>query len=274
MVCHNPKYICIRFRIQSFLSLSPLIQGTLHKNIFRSRLNPITPAVMFTGQKKTSVLAASSDGDDPTASTVSISKPTIIICPGNGCTNIKRSNWYGHLQEELERKGIPCVCENFPDPNKARREKWIPFIHSLAERCESGEKNVILVGHSSGAQATLRYAEQYSIKAAVLVSATYSDLGDRNERESGYYPQKISTDGGDKEVNMYNFEAMKGNCPLWYQFHSNNDPFIPLNEAERIRDGLGLKEIDGHYCMLPGRSHFFEPFSELTDLLEALYQNY
>lgn len=206
------------------------------------------------------------DNNDISVSTIG---PTIIICPGNGCTNIRKSNWYEYLRDNLEKKGIPCVCENFPDPFRARREKWIPFIRSLAEGCESGENNVILVGHSSGAQATLRYAEQYAIRAAVLVSATYSDLGDLNEKESGYYPQISSNE---QEVNKYNFEAMKDNCPLWHQFHSNNDPFIPLHEAERIRDGLGLNE-NGHYYMLPGKSHFFEPFSELTDLLETLYRN-
>jgi len=196
--------------------------------------------------------------------TSTVDQPTVIICPGNGCTNVMRSNWYGRLHAELTRKGILCECKNFPDSIRARRKIWIPFIRSLAEK--SVENNVILVGHSSGAQAILRYTEHYRVKAAVLVSATYSDLGDVGERESGYYPQPSSQG---EEVNRYDFEAMKANCPIWHQFHSDDDPFIPLHEAERIRDNLGLKGSD-NYKMLPGNSHFFEPCKELFELVEFL----
>ena len=89
------------------------------------------------------------------------SKPTVIICPGNGCTNIRKSNWYYQFSKELDDLGINNVCQNFPDPNQASRSIWVPFIRSKAEEASVDDpSNVILVGHSSGAQATLRYAEQ------------------------------------------------------------------------------------------------------------------
>lgn len=178
----------------------------------------------------------------------------VIICPGNGCTDIRKSNWYGMLHNKLEAQGIISVCENFPDPNEAKRSIWLPHIESLGT-----DEGTILVGHSSGAQAALRYAETHKLKAVVLVAATYSDLGDAGERASGYYPR-----GND---NIYNFDAMKANCPVWHQFHSNDDPFIPLREAEKIREGLGLT---GTYKMLPGHSHFFEFFPELLDTIVEL----
>ena len=180
--------------------------------------------------------------------------PTVIICPGNGCSNIRQSNWYGMLYEQLIKRDIPCICNDFPDPLHARRDQWIPFIRSMANEHATSNDQVVLVGHSSGAQAALRYTEKYPAVGCVLVSATYSDLGDAHERASGYYPQPGS--GGNKnETNPYLFDAMKANCPMWYQFHSDDDPFIPLREAEKIRDGLGLTDT---YHMLPGRSHFFE----------------
>lgn len=136
---------------------------------------------------------------------------TVIICPGNGCTNVRQSNRYGYLYNKLVEKGIPSQCENFPDPLHARRDRWVPFIRSLAEK-DDDPNEVILVGHSSGAQAALRYAELYNVYACVLVSATYSDLGDPHERASGYYPLSKS-DGTDS--NPYMFENMKGNCKHW-----------------------------------------------------------
>mmetsp|Transcript_13880 Transcript_13880/g.18128 ORF Transcript_13880/g.18128 Transcript_13880/m.18128 type:complete len:222 (+) Transcript_13880:77-742(+) len=203
--------------------------------------------------------------------------PVVIICPGNGCNNIRESNWYGQLYNILKERNIPCICEDFPDPLHARRDRWIPFVRSLAEKNtlsstggtsnQHQPENVILVGHSSGAQAALRYAELYPFHACVLVSATYSDLGDAHERASGYYPQPSSNKNKNGETNPYLFEAMTSNCKIWHQFHSNNDPFIPLHEAEKIRDGLGQFNT---YHMLPGRSHFFELSPELIDVVVSL----
>jgi uncharacterized protein len=190
-------------------------------------------------------------------------KPTVIICPGNGCDNIRQSNWYGLLYDMLEERNIPCECNNFPDPLHAGRDRWVPFIRSTAEKESANSSNVILVGHSSGAQAALRYAEIYPVYACILVSATYSDLGDAHERASGYYPQQI----GETETNQYNFDAMNKNCKKWHQFHSDNDPFIPLFEAEKIRDGLGLTDT---YHMLPDRSHFFEFSPEILEVILEL----
>jgi pimeloyl-ACP methyl ester carboxylesterase len=106
---------------------------------------------------------------------------------------------------------------------------------SLAEKYASDNgvdpSHVVLVGHSSGAQAALRYAEKYAVDGIVLVSAAYSDLGDAHERASGYYPQQQKNVKGEK--NPYLFDEMKKNCPLWHQFHSDDDPFIQ-------RKGFGM----------------------------------
>ena len=82
---------------------------------------------------------------------------------------------------------------------------------SLAEKYASDNgvdpSHVVLVGHSSGAQAALRYAEKYAVDGIVLVSATYSDLGDAHERASGYYPQQQKNVKGEK--NPYLFDEIK-----------------------------------------------------------------
>lgn len=192
-------------------------------------------------------------------------KPVVIIAPGNGCNNIRQSNWYGQLYNQLSNRGILCVCENFPDPLHARRDRWIPFIDSLVKQHADVNDKVILVGHSSGAQAALRYAEDHTLHGAVLVSATYSDLGDQHERQSGYYPQRKGPDMA--EENPYEFSRMKENCRIWHQFHSDDDPFIPVHEAEAIRKGLGLTDT---FYLLKGRSHFFEFQPELLQVVLSL----
>jgi len=178
----------------------------------------------------------------------------VILLPGNGCTNVLRSNWYGWLHRELNNAGISCIAENMPDPHKARRNIWIPFIQDTLK----ADEDTILVGHSSGAQAAMRYAEDHKVRGVILVAATYTDLGDAGERASGYYPLDGETQ------NLYRFSAMRENSKLWYQFHSDDDCFIPVCEAERIRDSLGLTE--DQFKMYSGRSHFFDaPFDELLE---------
>jgi predicted alpha/beta hydrolase family esterase len=185
----------------------------------------------------------------------------VIILPGNGCTDVLDSNWYGWLKSSLEDAGVTCIAENMPDPYQARRKIWIPFIRDTLR----ADDQTILVGHSSGAQAAMRYAEEYKVAAVVLVAATYTDLGDAGERQSGYYPLNNETE------NLYDFAAMRANCPTWRQFHSDDDCFIPLAEALRVRDGLQLTPDE--FALLPGRSHFFyAPFNELLAAVVSVAQ--
>ena len=72
---------------------------------------------------------------------------------------------------------------------------------------------------------------------------------------------------GDKETNPYLFNEMKKNCQIWHQFHSDDDPWISVDEAERIRTGLGITDT---YYLLSGRSHYFEFQPELLDVILSL----
>lgn len=46
---------------------------------------------------------------------------------------------------------------------------------------------LILIGHSSGAVAILRYLETHRIEGAVIIGVCHTDLGDEKKKISGYY---------------------------------------------------------------------------------------
>ena len=147
----------------------------------------------------------------------------VVIVPGNGCTDVSRSLWYGWIHNKLVESGVDARLENMPDPFVAKESIWLPFMKESLE-CD---ENTIIIGHSSGAEAAMRYAEKYPIGGMILVSACVTDLGDDNERESGYYSRP------------WNWDAIVANVTYFIrQFGSTDDPFIPWDEMEQVSQGL------------------------------------
>ena len=145
-----------------------------------------------------------------------------MIIPGNGNTDISE-NWFPYVKRELESISIEVIAKNMPDAKLARRKYWIPFIGKNV----SGEKDAILIGHSSGAVAILRYLENHKILGAVIVGACYTDLGLEEEKLSGYFDDE------------WQWNKIKENAKWIIQFASTNDPYIPIEEARFIKNKIG-----------------------------------
>ena len=187
-----------------------------------------------------------------------------IILPGNGCNDIFNSNWYGWLAQELVSRNLEVVMENMPDPWVASEKNWIPFIHEVLKV----DENTVLIGHSSGACCILRLLEQQKVLGAIIVSAAHTDLGDENERASGYFNRP------------WDWAAIRRNAGIFlHQFHSDDDYLVPVHEgrfiAEKLRavtDEIEFSTLSTYanftYEELSGRSHFFEPFPEILRVVD------
>ena len=103
----------------------------------------------------------------------------IIFVPGNGGSTTQ-DNWFPSVKKDLEKEGFEVVAAEFPDPDLARESYWIPFLTDTLKV----DKNTILVGHSSGAIASMRVAEKHQILGSVLVGAYHTDLGMEAEKKS------------------------------------------------------------------------------------------
>jgi len=79
----------------------------------------------------------------------------VVIVPGNGCTPIRTANWYAWLHNQLQTEGIQASMEDMPDPFQAKEKIWLPFMKNTL----GADENSIIVGHSSGAEAAMRYIE-------------------------------------------------------------------------------------------------------------------
>lgn len=160
----------------------------------------------------------------------------IVIIPGNGAGDVMAANWYGWAKKNLEKiAGVTCDLRNMPDPVVARESVWIPFMKDEMKCCDE----TIIIGHSSGAEAAMRFAEKYTVKGIIVVSACVSDLGDEHERASGYYSRP------------WEWDKIKANTEWRVQFGSTDDPFIPWSEQQQVADGMTseLHKFDdkGHF---------------------------
>lgn len=182
-----------------------------------------------------------------------------MIVPGNDNTLIT-SNWYQYVKDELQKLGFEVIAEKMPDPILARKKIWIPFIKEKI----LNDPNSILIGHSSGAVALLRYLEENKCKSAILVACYHSDLNNDLERKSGYFDGK------------WKWNQIKNNAEKIVIFASTDDPFIPISEPRLIQEKLGAEyheyNDEGHFG-LNLKKEFPEIITVVKEMLKAFKKN-
>lgn len=175
-----------------------------------------------------------------------MSNPNIILIHGNGGASID-DIWFPKVKDELEALGLEVVAQTMPDNIVARSFKWLPFMENEL----GADENSIIIGHSSGAVAAMRYAETHRIFGSVLVGASLTDLGVRLERMSGYFDKP------------WNWNVIKVNQNWIVQFASPDDPYIPIDEPRYIHD-----KLDTDYHEIPSRGHFMD--SDLPEVVAVV----
>jgi predicted alpha/beta hydrolase family esterase len=172
----------------------------------------------------------------------------IMIIPGNHDCEIEY-NWYLSVKRELEAKGFHVVAEKMPDAYLATKEIWLPHIEKKVEN----SSKTILIGHSSGAVAIMRYLETHQIEGAILIGACHTDLGDETERLSNYYSTP------------WQWGKIKKNTKWIVQFASVDDPFIPIEEARFIHE-----QLETEYHEYRDQGHFGGPNDHIVDFPELV----
>jgi len=187
-------------------------------------------------------------------------KPTIILLPGNGGASPTRDHWFPWLINELRQLGFTVVARDMPDPQLAHRHIWLPFIKN---ELQAGEHSII-VGHSSGGVAALRFLETNRLFGAIVVGVNYTDLGMPDEKEAGWYKD------------LWQWDKIKQNAVFISHFAGTDDPFIPIEEQRYISQKLG-----SDYHEFTDRGHFMisdnplnTTFPELLEVIIKQTENY
>ena len=169
---------------------------------------------------------------------------------GEDILSAKHKMWFVWLKKKLEELGLEVIAKDYPDAYLCRAQYWLPFIKTLG-----ADENTVLIGHSTGAIAAMRFAEENKILGSVFVGSYYTDLGDPEEKASGYFD------------NLWQWKKIKNNQKWIIQFHSTDDPWISNEEAHMVHQMLGTELYEYH-----DRGHFGanKSYLEFPELLEAI----
>lgn len=149
----------------------------------------------------------------------------IVILHGTGGS--PEGNWFPWLKQEMETAGHNVYVPRLPTPENQSVENWCKALDEQAPRF--GE-NTILIGHSCGATYLLHILEvlKQPVAKSILVSGFLDELG--NEYFDTLNQTFINHE--------FDWEKIKRNAGELTLFHGNNDPYIPMNAAEKLSERL------------------------------------
>lgn len=181
-----------------------------------------------------------------------------LILHGTGAT--PESNWFMWLKGILIGQGHAVWLPQLPGADKPDAETYTKFL--LSNNDFTYDDQTIIIGHSSGSVEALYLLQHLpkttAIKAAILVSAFRDDLN------------WDSLKGLFKEP--YNFDTIKEHCQRFVFVHSDDDPYVPIEQAEFL-----AIETGGELLTFEGQGHFntelspdYKQFSKLLDIIKDI----
>lgn len=168
----------------------------------------------------------------------------------HGIEGNPQENWFPWLKTELETLGHKVLAPKFPNPNTPLLDEWTNFFEKL--RKDSKEevwKNTILIGHSLSVAFILSILEKHKADAAFLVA------GFTGKMDNQFAPRMTTF----TERN-FDWNKIKNNCPKFFIYNSNNDPYVKPEKPEKIAKNLGVNLITikeaGHFNTASGYTKF------------------
>lgn len=172
----------------------------------------------------------------------------------------KYDHWFPEIASKLEEKGVKVCRPEFPTPEAQNLQNWLQVLDN--QEIEIDE-NTVLIGHSTGAVFILSVLEKIDteIEAAFLISGFKGKLHDER-----FDP--LNETFAEKD---FNFEKIKNSAEEFYLFHSESDPYVPLEKAAELAPkldaNLELVADAGHFNTESGYTDFPELWQKLEKFL-------
>jgi uncharacterized protein len=168
-------------------------------------------------------------------------KKTVLII--HGTEGHPEENWFPWLRKILEDEGLKVIIPHFPSPPivPAKLNEWFDVFNEYKD--ELNEESII-IGHSLGGIFTLRILEKltHPVKAVFL---TGTPIG---IKPILYFDRDNSFSGFD-----FDWNKIKQNSCSFMVFHSDNDPYVALENGKELSKKLGVE-----LTLIPNAGHFNE----------------
>ena len=191
---------------------------------------------------------------------IKLVKNVYIIHGWDGSPSEPMHQW---MQSELTKMSFSVKVPEMPDPAVPKIEPW---VNKLKEVVDINEET-ILIGHSIGCQAVLRFLEvlpdHLKIKGIVLI-APWMQLDMKTMEEEGQKGIEIAKPWMETKIN---FEKIKTHVSKVVAIFSDNDPYVPL-----INKDLFKRELNAEIIIENNKGHFTigDDVRELPPVLKAV----
>jgi uncharacterized protein len=178
----------------------------------------------------------------------------------HGALGNPEENWFPWLKQKLEALNYNVIVPKFPTPENQSLENWNKIF---AEYENQIDENTIFVGHSLAPAFLLSVLERINttIKCSFFISGFLKLLGDEKF-------DSINKTFVDKP---FDWEKIKQNCKQFFVYHSDNDPYVPIECAEELADKLNTKlkiiKNAGHFNKEAGYLKFEELLKDIQSIL-------
>lgn len=164
-------------------------------------------------------------------------KPSVFIFHGTG--GHPGENWIPWLKGKLEARDLRVFVPAFPNPNTPHPEAWYPVMESLL--AEADDRSMV-VGHSLGGVIALRFLERLPtpVKRTIIVAMPL-----------GIPPIKYIEGDSPFFQGGFDWDTVKRNAGRCTVFHSDNDPFVCIENGEECARRLGVE-----LTAVPQAGHF------------------
>lgn len=178
-------------------------------------------------------------------------KKVFIVHGFEGSPN---GGWRPWLMAELDKKDIYACALSMPTPDRPIVKEWVEEISRNVLRNKKDQ--IILVGHSLGVPAILRFLESYKgkkIEKAILVAGPCQHITDKkvHKKLHAFLDKPFS------------YKTIKSKVKKFFVIHGDNDPRVPLEDAHVlvkelkaklsiVKNGGHLNGSSGHYTLEDG----------------------
>ena len=170
-----------------------------------------------------------------------------------------KGDWIPWIADQLKSKGYQVITPEMPDTDNP---KITPWVNKLKEVVGKLEKSDVLIGHSIGCQAILRFLETLQIDEKVnkvIFVAPWMKLANLSgEEEWEIVKPWLKT--------PIDFNKVKNKAESFIALFSDNDPWVSLEDNVQIF----RKNLDSKIVILKDKGHFSEDegINELPEILD------